>query len=144
MTIEIRGDFALKRSFRAEPLRGRGACVFEVFEMNKDGNKTGSAVVLKDNLDRSRLHDRAQFLPNCTPRPTMKVEKYFLAIICHGDVWMQPCALDDTECGLICGLKFTLGSAFKLQRNWFLRKNQLPLGRKGFGKSVAFLSLIQT
>jgi hypothetical protein len=60
------------------------------------------------------------------------VEKYFLTAICYGDVWMAPGVLDDTENGLMRGLKVTMDSMFELQRKQFvIQTHPTPTGSEG-------------
>jgi hypothetical protein len=43
-------------SYGADPLRGRGTCVFEAIEIDSDGGQKGSHVVLKDIwIDSDRM-----------------------------------------------------------------------------------------
>jgi hypothetical protein len=123
-------------SFGAEPLRGRGTRVFEAIEIDKHGNETSSAVVVKDIwIDHDRTREGtilAKLHAQADNEDKKLVEKFFLTTICHGDVWTEPGVLDDTENGLMRGLKLSTGGTFELQRKQLvLEKQPIPPGSEG-------------
>jgi hypothetical protein len=123
-------------SYGAEPLRGRGTRVFEAVEIAENDTQKGSAVVLKDiwiDSDRKREGDiLAQIHSEANTEDKTLVEKYFLTTICHGDVWTAPKLLDDTENGLMRGLKITTDRVFQLQRKRLtLEKRETVTGSEG-------------
>jgi hypothetical protein len=70
---------------------------------------------------------KVSFSPNCTMRLTTKIK-----VICHGDVWTEPDVLDDTENGLMRGLKATTDSMFELQQKQLVvSKHQAASGSQG-------------
>ena len=98
----------------AEPLRGRGTRVFEAVEIDDQGCKKGSNVVLKDIwVDKDRMREGTiltQILNEAGAKGDeckRQVGKYFLTTICHGDVLLDPDVIDDTEQGLMRGLRTT-------------------------------------
>ena len=98
----------------AEPLRGRGTRVFEATEIDDQGCEKGSNVVLKDIwVDKDRMREGtilAQILNEAGAKGDEckhQVGKYFLTTICHGDVLLDPDVIDDTEQGLMRGLRTT-------------------------------------
>jgi hypothetical protein len=123
-------------SFGAEPLRGRGTRVFEAAEIDKHGNETSSAVVVKDIwIDHDRTREGtilAELHAQASNEDKKLVDKFFLTSICHGDVWTKPGILDDTENGLMRGLKLSAGNVFELQRKQLvLEKQPVPPGSEG-------------
>ena len=113
-------------SFGAEPLRGRGTRVFEAIEIDGRGCEIGSHVVLKDIwIDHDRTREGiilAQLYDEAGDEDKELVKKHFLTVICHGDVWTEPEVLDDTENGLMRGLRATLNSKPLLVRKGFVRR----------------------
>ena len=92
--------------------------------------------MLKDiwiDSNRKREGDiLAQIYSKTNTEDKTLVEKYFLTIICHGDVWTAPKLLDDTEHGLMCGLKITTDRVFQLQRKQLtLKKRETITGSEG-------------
>jgi hypothetical protein len=123
-------------SFGAEPLRGRDTRVFEAIELDGDGSKIGLPVVLKDIWI---YHDcmregviLAQLYDEADDKDKELVKKHFLTVICHGDVWTELEVLDNTENGLMCGLKVTKDSMFELQQKQLVvSKHQAASGSQG-------------
>ena len=123
-------------SFGSEPLQGQGTRIFEAIEIDKQGCEIGSPVVLKDiwiNHDHTRegiiltqLYDEA----DNEDKELMK--KHFLTVVCHGDVWTEPDILNDTENGLMHGLKAPIYSMFELQQKQLVvSKHQAASGSQG-------------
>ena len=104
----------------AERLRGRGTRVFEAAEIDKHGLENGSDVVLKDVwIDHDRAREGSilnQLYDEADDGDKKLVRKYFLTTVCHGDIWMEPGVVDDTENGLMRGLDTSTDSVFVLQR----------------------------
>jgi hypothetical protein len=123
-------------SFGAEPLRGRGTRVFEAIEIDGQGCEMGSPVVLKDIwIDHDRTREGiilAQLYDEADDEDKELVKKHFLTVICHGDVWTELDVLDDTENGLMRGLKVTMDSMFELQQKQLVvSKHQAASGLQG-------------
>ena len=123
-------------SFGAEPLRGRGTRVFEAIEIDRQGCEIGSPVVLKDIwIDHDRTREGislAQLYDEADDEDKELVKKHFLTVVCHGDVWTEPDILDDTEIGLMRGLKAPIDSMFELQQKQLVvSKHQAASGSQG-------------
>ena len=96
----------------------------------------GSPVVLKDIwIDHDRTREGiilAQLYDEAGDEDKELVKKHFLTVICHGDVWTEPDVLDDTENGLMRGLKATMDSMFELQQKQLVvSKHQAASGSQG-------------
>jgi Fungal protein kinase len=123
-------------SYGAKSLRGRGTRIFEVVEIDGNGDPNGSPVVLKDtwvDSDRTREGNILTSLRESTSGEDRELfEKYFLTTICHGDVWTEFNLLDDTANALMCGLNLSdHDSLFKLQRKPFIPNYEPPSGSAG-------------
>ena len=60
------------------------------------------------------------------------VKKHFLTVICYGDVWTEPDIFNNTENGLMRGLKATINSMFELQQKQLVvSKYQAASGSQG-------------
>jgi Fungal protein kinase len=75
--------------------------------------------VLKDIwIDHDRTREGAilaQLYDEADDEDKKLVKQYFLTTVCHGDVWRELNAIDDTEQGLMRGLKAAVDN-FELQR----------------------------
>lgn len=114
-TVHSHHDHSNKKRFRtteiisssgAEPLRGRGTRVFAAIEIDEIGDdKNEKIVVLKDTwIDKDRMREGdilAQLSKEANDADRALVNKYFLTTVFHGDVWLCPEAVDDTEKGLM-------------------------------------------
>jgi hypothetical protein len=123
-------------SFGAESLRGRGTRIFEAIEKDWQGCEIGSPVVLKDIwIDHDCTREGiilAQLYDEADDEDKELVKKHFLTVICHGDVWTEPDILNDTENGLMRGLKATMDSMFELQQKQLVvSKHQAASGSQG-------------
>jgi len=92
--------------------------------------------VLKDIwIDHDRTREGiilAQLYNEADDEDKVLVKKYFLTVICHGDVWMEPGVLDDTENGLMRGLRATTDRMFELQQKQLMvSKHQAASGSQG-------------
>ncbi|KAF9508232.1 hypothetical protein BS47DRAFT_245652 [Hydnum rufescens UP504] len=107
-------------SLGAEPLRGQGTCVFKPIEIEENGGENGPVVVLKDMwIDHDRSRERvifAQLHNDTNPEHKKFVKKHFLTTVCHGDAWIKSGVCNDTQHGLLHGLKPTPDSVFMLQQ----------------------------
>jgi hypothetical protein len=93
-------------------------CVFEAIEIDYLNCKKGSIAVLKDiwvdkDCDREGTI-LAQLYNDAKGEDKELVQKYFLTTICHRDVRLGPEVVDDTEYGIMRGLK-TRDTTFSLQ-----------------------------
>jgi Fungal protein kinase len=124
-------------SYGAEPLRGRGTRVFEAIEIDEHGREKGSAVVLKDIwIDHDRAREGAilaQMLEAADEDTKKLLEKHFLTTVCHGDVLDEAGCYDDTEKGLMRGLKVTESTdGFELQQKQLVvSKHEAAPGSQG-------------
>jgi hypothetical protein len=134
ITVHSDKDIKKERKFKtiktissdgADALRLRGTRIFEAIEIDSDGGEKGSKVVLKDiwiNSDRMRegaILDELYKDAGDEDKPL--VRQYFLTPVCHGDVLLaEPNIVDDTDCGLMRGLKLDDTKLFILQRKDFV------------------------
>jgi len=86
-TVKILSDFG------AAPIRGRATRVFEAYELDKEGNRTGESVAIKDTwMDADRLqegdilHSMMKDVKESASDVTVDGAKYFLSVRTHGVV----------------------------------------------------------
>jgi hypothetical protein len=146
ITVHPDNDKQTRRRFRtiriisssgAVPLRGRGTHVFEVVEIDGNGESSGPTVVLKDIwIDSDRTREGtilASLLAEANDEDKWLVRKHFLTHICHGDVWTEFDILDDTENALMRGLDTTQDhdSPFTLQQKSLTQTSAQASGSTG-------------
>ena len=109
-------------SYGAEPIRGRGARVFEAVELDRNGEPNGPHVVLKDMwIDSDRMREGTiltSLYEAAEDEDKRLVEKHSLTTICHGDVWTEVDILDDTANALMRGFSIASGHDSHFELPW--------------------------